>query len=201
MTRIAAIVLAAGRSSRFNDGNKLLAEIDGMPLVRRVLTAIEAVAVTDIVLVVSADGHNVVEAAGPGRWRSVVCHDAHKGLAWSLRAGIAALPETIDGALVILADMPGISPDLIARVIAPFSDQRGGVIVHPVDSNGRQGNPVLWPMSLFPELLALEGDTGGKMLLQKYKAISRTVPVVGTGAFLDIDTQSDLARFKGERNS
>ena len=133
MTRIAAIVLAAGRSSRFKDGNKLLAEIDGTPLVRRVLTATEAAAVADIVLVVSADGHNVVEAAGRGRWRSVVCHDAHKGLASSLRAGISALPETTDGALVVLADMPGVSPDLITRVIAGFSAKGGGVIVYPAD--------------------------------------------------------------------
>ncbi len=199
--RIAALVLAAGRSSRFKSGNKLTAEINGMPLVRRVLLAVAASPVAEILLVTNPDAPHVVAAAGAGRWRPIVNHEAHLGLATSLRAGIAALPESTDGALVTLADMPGITVDLITRIIDEFAAQRGGVIVHPVDSEGRQGHPVLWPKSVFPELLALEGDAGGKTLLQKHKAISRTVAVSGADAFLDIDTQADLARFKGEQHS
>lgn len=196
MTRIAAIVLAAGRSSRFEPGNKLLARIDGVPLVRRVLNAVEASAVTEILLVVAPDALDVVEAAGTGRWSIVVNTQFEQGLASSLRAGIAALRETTDGALVVLADMPGISTDLITRIIAANSENGGGVIVYPAGESGRQGHPVLWPRDLFPELMTLDGDTGGKMLLQKYKTNSRAVPVTGDSAFLDIDTQSDLAQFK-----
>ncbi len=198
MTRIAAIVLAAGRSSRFQSGNKLLAEIDGVPLVRRVLIAVEASAVTDVLLVVAPHAHDVVAAAGAGRWRTIVNTEAETGLASSLRAGIAALPGTIDGALVVLADMPGISTDLIARIIADHSANGGGVIAYPADESGRQGHPVLWPRCLFPELMVLDGDTGGKILLQKHKAISRAVLVTGRDAFLDIDTREDLARYSGE---
>jgi molybdenum cofactor cytidylyltransferase len=165
------------------------------------LTAVAASAVTDIVLVVAQGAHDVVEAAGPGRWRTIVNSEADKGLASSLHAGISALPETTDGALVVLADMPGVSADLIARVIAAFAAESGGVIVYPADDAGRQGHPVLWPKHLFPELLALEGDTGGKSLLRKHKAISHTVPVSGAEAFFDIDTQADLARLKGSRST
>lgn len=197
--QIAAIVLAAGRSSRFKDGNKLLAKIDCMPLVRRALTEVAASAVTDILLVVAPEAHDVVEAAGPGRWRTIINARAHEGLASSLRAGISALPGTTDGALVVLADMPGVSADLIARVMEAFTAEGGDVIVYPADDAGRQGHPVLWPRQLFPELLALEGDTGGKSLIQKHKAKSRTVRVSGADAFLDIDTQADLARLKGPR--
>ena len=199
MTQIAAIVLAAGRSSRFEHGNKLLADIGGLPLVRSVLNAVDASAVTDILLVVAGEAHEVVEAAGSGRWRTVVNSEAERGLSSSLRTGIAALPDTTDGALVVLADMPGISTGLIARVIAAFTAGNGDVIVYPAaGGDGRQGHPVLWPRRLFAELKTLEGDTGGKMLLQKYKGILRTVPVAGTGAFLDIDRAADLAKFKGE---
>lgn len=197
--QIAALVLAAGRSSRFKDGNKLLASIDGVPLVRRVLTAVAASSVTDIVLVVAPEAQGVVEAAGAGRWRKIINEQTENGLASSLRAGISALPGTTDGALVVLADMPGINTELIARVMAAFTAEGGGVIVYPADNAGRQGHPVLWPRCLFPELLALEGDTGGKRLLQEHKAISRPVPVSGADAFLDIDTQADLALLKGER--
>lgn len=199
--QIAALVLAAGHSSRFKDGNKLMASIDGLPLVRRVLAAVEASAVTDILLVVAPEAQSVVEAAGPGRWRAVTNSEADKGLASSLRAGITALPPTTDGALVILADMPGVSTELIARVMAAFAAEGGSVIAYPADNTGRQGHPVLWPKCLFPELLALEGDTGGKILLQKHKAISHTVQVSGADAFIDIDTQADLARLKGEHSS
>lgn len=194
--QIAAIVMAAGRSSRFEGGNKLLASIDGVPLVRHVLTAVEASPVTDVVLVVAPQAHGVVDAAGPGRWRTIINEHAENGLASSLRAGIAALPETTDGALVVLADMPGVSAYLIARVMSAFTAEGGSVIVYPADDAGRQGHPVLWPKRLFPELLALEGDTGGKTLLQKHKAISRPVAASGADAFLDIDTDADLARYK-----
>ena len=197
--QIAAVVLAAGRSSRFKDGNKLVATINGTPLVHRVLTAVAASLVKDIVLVVAPEAHGVIEAAGTGRWRTIINDQTENGLASSLRAGIAALPETTDGALVVLADMPGVQADLIARLIAAFTAEAGGVIVYPADDTGRQGHPVLWPNRLFPELLALEGDAGGKTLLQKHKAISRAFPVSGADAFLDIDTQADLAHLKGER--
>ena len=198
MTRIAAIVLAAGRSSRFEHGNKLLATIDGMPLVRRVLNAVEASSVTEILLVVAPGAPDVVEAAGAGRWRTVVNTQSEQGLATSLRAGVAALPETTDGALVVLADMPGINADLITRIIATSSENGGGVIVYPAGEEGRQGHPVLWPRHLFPELMTLQGDTGAKMLLQKHKAMSRAVLVTGDSPFLDIDTDADLARYKSE---
>ena len=92
--------------------------------------------------------------------------------------------------------MPGISPELINRVIGTFAQHGGSVIVYPADDAGRQGHPVLWPKQLFFELSALEGDTGGKTLLQKHKAISRPVAVSGADAFLDIDTDADLARYK-----
>ncbi len=198
MTQIAAIVLAAGRSSRFEHGNKLLAEVGGLPLVRRVVNAVAASAVKDILLIVAPGARDVIEAAGSGRWRTVVNSVAERGLSSSLQTGIAALPDTTDGALVILADMPGVGTELIARVIAAFTAGNGDVIVYPADDAGRRGHPVLWPKHMFPELMVLQGDTGGKLLLQKYKEISRTVPVAGTEAFLDIDRTADLAKFRGE---
>lgn len=88
--KIAAVILAAGRSSRFEDGHKLLAEIDGVPIVRRVALALAQSRVDDIILVTGANADDVLAAAAPGRWRSVVNPNATEGLSSSLSSAFRA---------------------------------------------------------------------------------------------------------------
>jgi len=194
---IAAIVLAAGRSSRFGGENKLLANVRGSPLIRRTLFEVASAPVEPIILVVAPDSADTVAAAaGEGRWHTIVNRDAGEGIAASLRAGLTALPQGAGAALVVLADMPGLSRDLIRRVTAAYSaDPAVKPIVYPVGSDGRQGHPVLWPADLFPELLMLRGDQGGKPLLTRHAARIVTVPSGGSDATSDIDTPADLAAY------
>ena len=194
MSKVAAIILAAGRSSRFVGGNKLLAKIDGVTLVRRAALEVAASPVDDIILVTGADDGAVASAAGAGRWRSIINQTPELGLSSSLKAGLAALDTDASGALVVLADMPAVSAVLIAKLCAAFDAHGTGMIIYPQNSAGQQGNPVLWPRVLFADMMLLEGDSGGKKLLTQYAHLCHPLDVSGDDAFIDIDTRADLAR-------
>ncbi len=193
--KIAAVILAAGSSSRFEDGHKLLAEIDGVPLIRHVCTALAASKVDDIVLVISDAKGAIAKAAGAGRWRVVENPDARDGLSASLRAGLENISLDSEGVLVALADMPGVNSALVDALVSAFADDKTR-IVFPVSSDGRRGHPIIWPKSLIPALKGITGDTGGKMILADYKDLWRPVASENEGAFADIDTRADLASFR-----
>jgi molybdenum cofactor cytidylyltransferase len=194
---IAALVLAAGRSTRMGGPNKLVAEIGGKPLVR--IAAEQALASrAKPVIVVTGHQRERVEAALAGLpVRLVHNPDFADGLATSVRAGIAAVPATADGALICLGDMPQVDAALINRLIAAFAPEQGALAVIPT-INGQRGNPVLWSRRFFPDLMAIEGDTGARQLIGRYGEAVIEVPVTGAAALTDIDTQEALAGIKAE---
>lgn len=195
LATVGAIVLAAGRSSRFEGGHKLLASTSGKPLIRHVLETMVASRAGQIVLVIAPGGEAVANAAGAGRWRTMANPGAEGGLSTSIRAGIAALDSNVNCALIVLADMPGITSDLIDRLI-DAGRENAGAIVHPVTADGRQGHPVLWPRDLFPRLLELEGDSGAKRLLKDHAARVVRIPAGNADPVTDIDTRRDWEAFK-----
>jgi molybdenum cofactor cytidylyltransferase len=189
---VAAIVLAAGRSTRMGGPNKLLADLGGKPLVR--IVAEQAVASkASGVIVVTGHQADLVEKALAGLNVSFVRNpDFAAGLASSVKAGINAVPADADGAVVCLGDMPLIDTMLIDRLIEAFAPDRGSLIAVPV-SDGRRGNPVLWSRRFFGELMTLDGDVGARHLIMKHAEAVTEVPVEGHAAFLDIDTPQALA--------
>jgi molybdenum cofactor cytidylyltransferase len=188
---IAAIILAAGRSTRMGGPNKLLAELGGRKLVRIVAERVLA-SKAEGVIVVTGHQADQVRMALSGLPLSFVHNpDFADGLASSVKAGISAVPDQADGAVVCLGDMPLISADLIDRLIAAFAPQAGQLIVVPVSDN-RRGNPVLWSRRFFHELMALDGDIGARHLIEKHSEAVAEVAVEGHGAFLDIDTPQAL---------
>lgn len=191
-----AIVLAAGRSSRFSGGQKLVADIAGKPLIKRTLEAVAASPVDEIVLVLAPEtGADILAATGEGRWRTTLNADAALGLSTSLRAGLAAMPKDATGALVVLGDMPGITPDLIVRIIEKACAYPGS-IVYPLTAEGKQGHPVYWPSDIFLEFADLGGDQGGKPLLRRHAHRIVTIPA-DESSVVDIDTVEDLAAYNG----
>lgn len=196
---VAAIILAAGNSTRFEDGHKLLAPLDGIPLVRHVATSLARSSVGDIVLITGANTNDVLAAAGTGRWRNIENKDITAGLSSSLRVGIRSVGAVADGVLVALGDMPGISTELIQTLLAAFEKTEGRSIVFPVAHDGRRGHPVIWPRALFAELERLSGDTGGKTLLADHRDHWHPVPYDDAGAFTDIDTRADLDAYRAAR--
>lgn len=188
---IAAIILAAGRSARMGGPNKLLAELNGRPLVRIVAEQVLASKAAGVTVVTGHQADKVREALRGLDVSFVHNPDYAEGLAGSVKAGIAAVPAAADGAVVCLGDMPLVDARLIDRLIEAFAPDRGALIVVPV-SDGRRGNPVLWSRRFFAELMTLDGDIGARHLIARHGETVAEVPVAGAGAFLDIDTPQAL---------
>jgi molybdenum cofactor cytidylyltransferase len=192
--RVAAVVLAAGRSTRMGAQNKLLADLGGRPMVRWVVEAVLASKASSVLVVTGHMAADVGAALG-GLDVTLVANSGYAtGLASSLKAGIRAVPAGCDGALILLGDMPGITAELVDRLVETFT-QAGDCIVVPVHK-GRQGNPALWPRRFFPELLQLDGDAGARRLFADRPEAVRAVPVADDAIFSDIDTPEALARVR-----
>ena len=195
--RIAAVVLAAGRSTRMGGPNKLLAEIGGRPLVR---IAVEQALASRARPVIVVTGHqrDKVEAALEGLdVRRVHNPNFADGLSTSVKAGLAAVPEDVDGAIVCLGDMPQVTAALIDKLVAAFDPERGALVVVPT-IDGKRGNPVVWARRFFPELMALDGDVGARHLIGRYPEAVTEVPLTDTAALVDVDTPEALVRVKAE---
>jgi len=188
MSALAGIVLAAGTSSRFGAANKLLADWRGQPMLR---TVVEAVLATELDPVIVVTGHEAeqVEAALAGLdVQFVQNRDFASGQASSVRAGIAAVPEWCDGAMMLLGDMPRVCPGEINALIDAFAGETS-IVVPQFD--GRRGNPVIIGRAHFPVLDKLTGDKGARELLS---GSGVTLVEMDTDAVLrDIDTPEALA--------
>ncbi len=194
---LAALVLAAGRSTRMGGSNKLLAEIGGRPLVR---IAVEQALASRARPVIVVTGHQRerVEAALAGLDVTFVHNpDYADGMSTSVKAGIAAVPADADGAIVCLGDMPQVDATLIDRLLAAFDPEQGALAVVPT-MDGKRGNPVVWSRRFFPELTALGGDVGARHLIASYPEAVAEVPVAGRGALVDVDTPDALKELKAE---
>jgi molybdenum cofactor cytidylyltransferase len=188
--KVHAVVLAAGRSSRMGGPNKLMAQFSGEPLIRRTVERTLASKTSGAVVVT---GHQAarIQAALEGL-EIVFAHnpDFASGLAGSLKAGVAALPEDAAGALIVLGDMPGVGTSDIDRLIDAFCKTGGQAIVRATH-DGKRGNPVLLPRALFRAVAQLEGDTGARHLIE-----AGLMPVmdveIGEAAAVDVDTRDAL---------
>jgi molybdenum cofactor cytidylyltransferase len=196
--KIAAIVLAAGRSSRMAPRNKLLESYRGRSVVANVVETAITSGVEPVIAVTGFEAPRIAEAL-EGLAVTVV-HNAQfeEGLSTSLRAGLAALPSGIDGALVLLGDMPEITGGMLKALMNAFADRQA--ICLPV-RDGRRGNPVLWGADYFAEIMRITGDVGAKQLLAEHQAAVVEVPVDSDAIFADLDTPADLARLNSKKAS
>lgn len=195
--RIAALVLAAGQSRRMGQRNKLLAEVDGAPMIHR--AAQEALASkASPVFVVTGHEHERVRQALSGLELHFVDNPNYvDGLSTSLRAGIAALPAEVDGVVVLLGDMPRVTARHINRLIAAFNPLEGRAVCVPTYS-GKRGNPVLFARTLFPELKRVAGDVGARHLIGAHEETVAEVAMEDDAIFLDIDTPEALTELGGK---
>ncbi len=194
--KTAAVVLAAGQSRRMGETNKLAAIFDGKPLVRHVGEAAIESAV-DEVIVVTGFEPDTVKSILQGLDVQFVENPAYEdGLSSSLAAGANALGKDIDRAIILLADMPQITAEMIDRLIeASNSSPPGSIILSTF--NGKRGNPVLWPSEYFGQLVQISGDVGARHLIGENAG--RVVQVeLGEAAGFDIDTMDALKAAGGE---
>jgi molybdenum cofactor cytidylyltransferase len=196
--RVAAIVLAAGQSSRFRaaggpDLTKLVAKLDGKPIVRRVVEAALATKARPLVVVTGYARHSVEAALADLDVGFAFNPQFASGLASSLSVGLSATPRDVAGALVLLGDMPRVEARLADALIDAFLARAGAVAAAPL-REGRRGNPILLGRGLFEAAMRLTGDEGARKLIGALSPRELVeVETPDTGVMFDIDTPKDLA--------
>ncbi|MGR3290195.1 MAG: NTP transferase domain-containing protein [Paracoccaceae bacterium] len=193
---IQVILLAAGSSTRMRGTDKLLEDVDGIPLLRRAAkTALASQADHVIVLVppehdkrrAALEGLSVQVAVSPG-WQ--------EGMAASIRAGLNALSQKCDGVIVALADMPDVTVDHLNLLIAAFDPSENREICRAVTQDGSAGHPVLFGRRFFESLAALSGDKGARDIIRDATDFLVDVPTPGNGALTDLDTPEDWEKWR-----
>ncbi|MGN6514365.1 MAG: NTP transferase domain-containing protein [Rhizomicrobium sp.] len=192
--KIAAVVLAAGTSSRMGS-NKLLAELNGKPLLRHAVEAALASAARPVIVVTGHEAGRTKTALDGLDVYFVDNPDYAQGLSTSLKTGIRAVPQDCDGAVILLGDMPGISTALIDKLIASFDTGENRAICIAT-RNGKHGNPVLWARRFFPEIMAVTGDVGARSLIGTYDELVCEVEAHNDAPLIDIDTPQALAAYR-----
>jgi len=191
--RIAGLVLAAGQSRRMGTLNKLLIGIDGKPMVRHVAEAVAASQASPLLVVTGHERERVEAALADIAAGFVHNPDYASGLSTSVKAGLAALPAEIDGAVICLGDMPRVAAAEINRLIAAFNPVEGRAICVPT-RRGKRGNPVLIAKSLFAELTSISGDVGARDVVAGHPELVTEIEMESDGVLTDIDTPQALAR-------
>ncbi|MCJ2097837.1 NTP transferase domain-containing protein [Methylobacterium sp. E-046] len=196
MPDVGTILLAAGLGSRFGPEPKLLALLDGVPLVRHAAGAALGARPRPVIAVLGAHADRVRAALAGLDLIHAVNPDYRLGLATSLRAGLAALPPSCSAAVVVLGDMPCMTAAHIDRLVEAFAGAAPlPVAVVPVQ-DGRRGNPVLLNLRrLAPDIARLQGDHGAGPLLRGRTDVLEIPGDPSTA--LDIDTPSSLAALGG----
>ena len=196
--RIAALVLAAGRSSRMAPANKLLVAVDGVPMARRAVDAALASQAVATVVVLGNEAPRVRQALAGCDVTFVENPDFAAGLSSSLRAGLAALPPDIDGVMVLLGDMPRVHAAHLDRLIAAFAPAEGRSICIPTH-RAKRGNPILWDARFVAEMRGLDGDQGARSLIGQHGDQVCEVEMPDDGVLLDVDTPGALAALAERR--
>ncbi len=188
---VGGIVLAAGKSSRFGESNKLLATVDGEPIVRHAVRTLLNASVEPIVVVLGHEA-DAVQAAVADLPVETVYNDRYaSGQSSSVGVGIAELAANpaVDAAIVALGDMPFVDPDTVATIVAAYRGGAGQVLAAAHD--GVRGNPVLFDRRFFEALGRIEGDIGGREILLESDSAA-LVAVDDPGVRRDVDESGDL---------
>ncbi|WP_159659824.1 nucleotidyltransferase family protein [Alcanivorax xiamenensis] len=193
---VAGLLLAAGEARRMGSHHKLLAEFDGCPLVRRSAQTLLSSRLCPVIAV-TGHQHSQVESALRELEVEPQFNPAHgTGIGSSLACGFAhpAIMKT-GGTLVMLADMPAITPDHVHRLVQAFRQHGGNVIVR-ASCDGQRGNPVIIPEALYNDMRQLSGDTGARSLIERSELPVLDVET-GPAALLDVDTPEAVIRAGG----
>lgn len=188
---ISSVVLAAGRSTRMGEPKQVM-RIRGKPLLRIVLETLRKAKVDETVVVLGPDAGRIMEEVGIKGERVVVNPRQSEGMSSSLRLGLRSLSPDTTAAVVVLGDMPLLSPSTVNRIIDGYLSKGAPVVVPTY--RGVRGNPVLFARSVFPEIMKIRGDVGARSVVDSQGGAVLEVPVADEGVMVDIDTQSDYGR-------
>ncbi|PSP88519.1 nucleotidyltransferase family protein [Halobacteriales archaeon QS_4_69_34] len=190
--RAHGVVLAAGTGSRFGTGNKLLAALDGRPLVYHAARTLLSADLDGVTAVLGHEAERVRGALSGLPVETVANPDYRDGQATSVRTGVRAARERgADALLVALGDMPRVQPGTVNVLLDAYRAGAGDALAAAV--GGRRGNPVLFDARFFDRLAAVSGDTGGRAILLDGDDAA-LVETGDPGVLRDVDTRADLDR-------
>ena len=188
MLKKGILLLAAGAGKRFG-GDKLSAVVDGQPMFIRAMDVIDAQ--VDVVHRIVVTGQPSILTEGKMRgWDVVINENPEKGISWSIRLGmeqmLKAVPD-LDGILFMVCDQPWLTKETVGRMLTQFEK---GIL--SLSYNGRSGNPVLFSKDYFEELMTLEGDVGGRQVMNKHKAEIYYLEIFNEKELRDVDRREEL---------
>jgi molybdenum cofactor cytidylyltransferase len=192
-SRVSAVVLAAGNSTRMGSVKQLL-RLGENTLLETVLDNIRASQVGEMVVVLGGSAQLIQQQINLDDARVVINEEYQQGMGTSLRAGVSGVDSSSEAALIVLADQPFVRPDTIDHLLDCYQAQSHPVVI-PV-YKGYRGNPALLDRSLFPEVMTLSGDMGFRAILGRHTNEILKVPVDDVGVLIDVDTKADLQRFQ-----
>jgi len=185
---ISAIVLAAGTSSRMGRPKPLISS-GGRTILQRTLDHLQAARVDEIVVVLGYRAEEILPTLRGLGCRVVINRQYSLGMSSSIQRGLRAVHPRAQAVLVVLGDQPHIGPEIIDRLVESFH-RRDRSIVVPV-FHGQRGHPVLFGRNLWPGLMALRGDVGGRELIRRNPREVCQVEVDNRSILMDIDRPED----------
>ena len=190
---ISATILAAGGSSRMEDENKLLLPFQERLVINQVCNTILNSGLKPVIVVTGFE-HKKIEKALPKSIDQIIHNpEWEDGMAGSIYAGMSILPDTVDGNMIVLGDMPLLTTHTLKQLIEQFCVHEGKQIIYPVYS-GQQANPVIFPRKYFSEILSSTGDRGCKKVLKQYPDDATGISIDSEEVILDCDTKDDYFR-------
>lgn len=183
---VGAVLMASGAGRRFGS-NKLLAQVEGTPLISRVLSAVPAALFSKAV--VCSPYPEILELAAAEGYLPLYNKDGAEGISASIRLGLSHMGG-MDGVLFCVCDQPFLTTESIINLLNSFRLSKN--TIHALSWRGTRGNPVLFPRSLFPALSALTGDTGGGAVIRAHPQLLTPVEVTSPRELQDVDTPADL---------
>ena len=195
---IGGVILAAGKSQRMGPKNKLLAEVNGLPMIRQITCVMLEGGLSDLIVVTGHEHKKVAAALADLPVRCLYNADYSSGQATSVACGVRYHKARLHMAVLIaLGDMPRVTSDLIATLLRShvgLTDSPNRITV-PV-RDGRLGNPVIWGSGFFESLTALTGDTGGRTVFAENKNAVNSLKWPDDSIHFDIDTPYALSQFR-----
>jgi len=192
-SRIGAVILAAGMSSRMGEAKQLL-RLGENTLLGQVVENVRASSVDEIVLVLGHAAETIKERVAIQSLKVVMNEAYRQGMGTSLRAGLSALPAGVDAALIVLADQPFVRSATLDLLIDQYQRSNAQIVI-PI-YKGFRGNPVLLDRSVFSEVMALSGDIGCRAIFGNHLEGIVKVPVEDVGILLDLDSKDDFERLQ-----
>ncbi|MEX3315603.1 NTP transferase domain-containing protein [Sulfitobacter sp. PS-8MA] len=188
------ILLAAGASTRMRGRDKLLEEVEGQPLLRR--QARLARGVGPVIVALPPAPHPRYAALSGLDITALPVPDAAEGMGASLRTAFAALPPETGAAMVMLADMPEVQAQDLARLVAAVHVESDMLIWRAATAQGAPGHPIVFAAPLFAQMRQLRGDDGGRSVVRAVPDRVQLVPLPGNRARLDLDTPEDWSAWR-----